>query len=121
MPDLVITGYFMVDWRTGGLRVVQELQAGAGDEVPVGFSLRLTLPDIRPVVEGGAALVSVHYSEREVRVLGLMAAGCTTTEIAAQIFVSPATVKRCRSGIYRKLGVRNAREAVAQGFKTQLI
>jgi DNA-binding NarL/FixJ family response regulator len=121
MPELVFTGHFMVNWRTGGLRVEKELPPEAGDEVPVGFSLRLTLPDIRPVVENGASLVSVHYSEREVRVLGLMAAGCTTTEIAAQIFTSPATVKRVRSGIYRKLGVRNAHEAVAEGFKTQLI
>ncbi len=121
MPEMVFTGYFMVNWRTGGLRVEKELSPAAGDEMSVGFSLRLTLPDIRPVVENGASLDSVHYSEREIKVLGMMAAGCTTTEIGAQIFVSPATAKRCRSGIYRKLGVRNAREAVAQGFKTLLI
>jgi hypothetical protein len=109
MPELVFTGYFMVNWRTGGLRVEKELRPGAGDEVPIGFSLKLMVPEFRPVVEGGAALVPEDYSERELKALDLLAAGCSTVDIASQLFLSPATVKRDLGGLYRKLGARNAR------------
>lgn len=121
MPELVFTGYFMVDWRSGGLRVEKELQPGADDEVPIGFSLKLTVPEFRPPLGGGAALVPEGYSERELKVLGLLAAGCTMGEIAALIFVSPATVKRDLLEIYQKLGARNNREAVVKAIRGHLI
>jgi DNA-binding NarL/FixJ family response regulator len=121
MPELVFTGYFMVDWRTGGVRVVQELQPGADDELPVGFSLKLTVPRFTPPWRAGAALVPEEYSEREVKVLELLADGCSTAEIAAQVFVSPATAKRYLVDLYQKLHARNNREAVAKGIRGHLI
>jgi len=53
--------------------------------------------------------------------LGLLAAGYSTAEIAAQVFVSEATAKRYLLVIYQKLGIRNRSEAVAKGVRGHLI
>jgi DNA-binding NarL/FixJ family response regulator len=59
---------------------------------------------------GGAA--AGRLSDRELEVLKLMAAGATNREIAAQLHLSPHTIKEYASSIYRKLGARNRAEAV---------
>jgi DNA-binding NarL/FixJ family response regulator len=51
-------------------------------------------------------------TEREREVLGLIAAGSTNAEIAAQLYLSPHTIKEHTSALYRKLGARNRAEAV---------
>lgn len=59
-------------------------------------------------------------TEREREVLALMASGATNREIAAQLFLSPHTVKEHTSALYRKLGVRNRAEAVRQAGRLGL-
>ena len=51
-------------------------------------------------------------SEREQDVLTGIATGATNREIAAQLHLSPHTVKEHTSSLYRKLEVRNRAEAV---------
>ena len=51
-------------------------------------------------------------SERERQVLLLVAGGATNREIAAELHLSPHTVKEYVSAVYRKLDVRNRAEAV---------
>lgn len=51
-------------------------------------------------------------SEREVQVLKLVAEGKTTKQIAAELFLSPGTVRNYVSTILDKLGVRNRIEAI---------
>lgn len=60
-------------------------------------------------------------SEREREVLSLMAAGETNAEIAANLYLSPHTIKDHASSVYRKLGVRNRAEAVRQAERLGLI
>ena len=60
-------------------------------------------------------------SERELTILRLIAAGASTEEIGAQLFLSEATVKRDVRHIFEKLGVRNRSEAVAEAYKRKLI
>ncbi len=60
-------------------------------------------------------------SERELTILRLIAGGVTTEEIASQLFLSPASVKRSVALIFGKLGVRNRSEAVSEAFKRRLI
>jgi DNA-binding CsgD family transcriptional regulator len=49
-------------------------------------------------------------SEREREVLGLLASGKTNREVAAELYVSPGTVKAHVASIYRKLGAHNRAE-----------
>jgi DNA-binding NarL/FixJ family response regulator len=58
-----------------------------------------------------------HLSERELAVLRLIASGVTTEEIAGQLFLSQASVKRSVRLIFEKLAVRNRSEAVSQAYK----
>jgi DNA-binding NarL/FixJ family response regulator len=60
-------------------------------------------------------------SEREREVLEAIASGATNREIAAELFLSPHTVKEHTSSLYRKLGVRNRAEAVQKAQRLGLI
>jgi non-specific serine/threonine protein kinase len=55
-------------------------------------------------------------TSREAEVLGLIAAGCTSQEIADRLVISVHTVDRHITHIYQKLGVRGRAEAVAFAF-----
>ncbi len=53
-------------------------------------------------------------SERELEVLGLIAAGLSNREIAERLFITVGTVKRHAHNLYGKLRVNNRTQAVAQ-------
>lgn len=58
---------------------------------------------------------------RELEVLALLPKGMMSVQIAAELFISEATVKTHLSSIYRKLSVANRSEAVAQAIKHGLV
>jgi DNA-binding NarL/FixJ family response regulator len=60
-------------------------------------------------------------SEREREVLALIAGGSTNREIAAQLYLSPHTVKEHTSALYRKLKARNRAEAVQRAQRIGLL
>jgi two-component system response regulator DesR len=60
-------------------------------------------------------------SEREREVLEAIAVGQTNREIAAQLYLSPHTVKEHTSTLYRKLGARNRAEAVQRAQRIGLL
>ncbi|MFG2914945.1 response regulator [Kitasatospora sp. NPDC048298] len=62
-------------------------------------------PDRRPDRRQAAPVVSL--TEREVEIAGHVAAGRTNADIAAELFISPGTVKTHVASIQRKLGVAN--------------
>jgi len=62
-----------------------------------------------------------RYSERELTVLRLVSNGIPTREIAQQMAMSEATVKRTLQQIFEKLGTRNRSEAVAEAMRRNLI
>ncbi len=62
-----------------------------------------------------------YLSERELAILRMIADGVTTEEIANQLFLSQATVKRSVHIIFEKLGVHNRSEAVSEAYKRRLI
>jgi two-component system response regulator DesR len=64
----------------------------------------------------GAALLT----DRERRVLRLMAEGNTNREIAERLHLSPHTVKEHTSALYRKLEARNRAEAVQRAERLGL-
>ncbi len=60
-------------------------------------------------------------SQQEQRVLRLLVAGHTYTEMAESLIVSPNTVKTQVSSIYRKLGVRRRAEAIMLAGRLHLL
>lgn len=53
-----------------------------------------------------------HLSSREIEVLDLLSKGMSRNEIAADLFISPGTVRTHMQNIYRKLGVKNKIDAI---------
>ena len=60
-------------------------------------------------------------SSRELEILALLAARDSNKEIAARLFIAPATVKRHTLSIYRKLEVNDRRQAVARATELGLL
>jgi two-component system response regulator DesR len=83
---------------------------GAGEDVfdappsPVGLD----------AAANGGRLVHQRLTGREQEVLQLVAAGLTNAEIAAELRLSPNTVKEHASSMFRKLGARNRADAVVR-------
>jgi ATP/maltotriose-dependent transcriptional regulator MalT len=51
-------------------------------------------------------------TNREFEILGLLAHRLRNKEIAVNLFISPETIKKHLSNIYRKLGVTNRQQTV---------
>jgi DNA-binding NarL/FixJ family response regulator len=124
--------------------VFQALQLGAS-----GFLLKTAPPEdlitaVRVVARGEALLspsvtrrviqeVTRHHrrvprppdldrlTQRELEVLRLVAEGLTNAEIAAQLYVSEATVKTHTSNVLSKLGLRDRVQAVIFAYKHGLV
>jgi DNA-binding NarL/FixJ family response regulator len=62
-----------------------------------------------------------QLTERELKVLTLVASGTTNREAAKQLFISEATVKTHLLHTYAKLGVRDRAAAVAEAYKRGLL
>jgi DNA-binding NarL/FixJ family response regulator len=60
-------------------------------------------------------------SEREIEVLYFIAKGFDYNQIAKELSVSPATVRKHTENLYKKLDVHNKIEAIQKGIKAQLI
>lgn len=62
-----------------------------------------------------------HLSPRQREVLGHLAAGCSTDQIAAKLGVSRETVRNHVRGVLRALGVHSRLEAVAAARRSGLL
>jgi LuxR family transcriptional regulator, maltose regulon positive regulatory protein len=69
----------------------------------------------------GHSLNQTLLTEREQQVLELLAERLSIREISAKLFISTNTVQQHTHHIYRKLGVRNKRQAVATALKLGII
>ena len=72
---------------------------------------------VRPSREGEAKILS----DRELQVLGLVARGYSSQEIAQQIFVSVKTVETYRSRLSDKLGLRTRSDVVRYAVRMGLL
>jgi DNA-binding CsgD family transcriptional regulator len=79
-------------------------------------------PDLRRVCElTGEPAGSGALSARELEVLGLVAEGKTSREIAAALTISQHTVRRHLENTFAKLGVKSRAAAVAYAYEHDLL
>lgn len=62
-----------------------------------------------------------NLSERELQVLLHLTKGLSYKEIAANLIISPNTVRRHMENLYKKMGVSNKVEAVQKAYQYQII
>jgi DNA-binding CsgD family transcriptional regulator len=72
---------------------------------------------LRPV----GAYLAEHLTPRETEILRMAAGGRNVDELAAELFVSPNTVKTHLAHCYGKLGAHNRAEAVALGVQSGVL
>lgn len=63
----------------------------------------------------------IKFSEKEVRILKLLADDKTTEEISKQVFLSPRTVETIRQNMKSKVGVKTIAGLIMYGMRNRLI
>lgn len=79
------------------------------------------VPVTGPFILNEARLAELGITQRELEVLGLIAAGMTNKEIAAKLFVSENTVKTHTASVFEKLQARRRTQAVQIAKRAGLI
>ena len=104
------------------------LFAGAG--VWLGMTLRrketAVEPAVPPLADGRfrpnkERMAELRITPRELEILGLIAEGLSTREIAGRLFVSENTVKTHAGRLFEKLGAKRRTQAVQVGKAARLI
>lgn len=74
-----------------------------------------------PFTADSQRMSELGITPRELEILGLIAAGLSTREIAERLFVSENTVKTHSSRLFDKLGARRRTQVVQLGKEARLI
>jgi LuxR family maltose regulon positive regulatory protein len=90
---------------------------GLGTLVGEAHALRARIPTERGRSPSGASSLTAA----ELRILPLLATHLPVPEIAAELFLSPHTIKSQMKSIYRKLGVATRSQAVARSRELALL
>ncbi len=110
-------GYLLKDIKreelTKAIRVVHEGRSP--------LNLSISQERLGELVAPAESQQRAYLSERELATLRLIAEGITTKDIADQLFLSEASVKRSVRLIFEKLGAHNRSEAVSEAYKRRLI
>jgi DNA-binding CsgD family transcriptional regulator len=77
--------------------------------------------DDRPFSASTASVERLGLTPRELEILGLIAGGLSTREIAERLFVSENTVKTHSSRLFAKLGARRRTQAVQLAKEAGLV
>ncbi|GAA1391353.1 response regulator transcription factor [Kitasatospora putterlickiae] len=95
--------------RSGPALLAEAVRAAAGGEslISPSVTVRLLRHVTAPRRVDRRSAPAAPLTDREVEIAGQVAAGRTNADIAAELFISPGTVKTHVASIQRKLGVQN--------------
>lgn len=107
--------------RTHSLDITLLVIATAFLALGIWLGAKLLAP--RPIPHDGnpAALAALGISARELTVLHSLAAGLSNKEIAAQLNVSPNTVKTHVARLFEKLDARRRTDAIAKARELGIV
>ncbi|WP_375400008.1 response regulator [uncultured Amnibacterium sp.] len=115
------SGYLLKDVRPEVL--VESVRAVAAGETPIAQPVlqRIVTEFVRTATPPVGASVVEKLTERERTVLTLLARGLTNPEIAAELVVTPATVKTHVANLLSKLELRDRVQAVIFAYESGFI
>lgn len=116
--DAGTSGY--LSSRSAAELMVQAVRTIGADGVVLTRSAAAGVTARRAAAKGSPPDGLAKLSERERRVLGLLAQGRSNSEIAVQLFISEATVKKHLSQALRKLGLRDRLQAGLYAYRLGL-
>jgi DNA-binding NarL/FixJ family response regulator len=98
--------------------VVSTVTQAAGGDVALSTEMAA---EILAELEDGADRPPSPLTPREEEVLQLIADGCSTSEVAQQLYISQKTVKNHLASIYQKLDARDRTQAVLQAVRMGIV
>jgi LuxR family maltose regulon positive regulatory protein len=108
-------------FRDQGNVLVPVLREAFRRGVMTGYTTRLLALFSNQAEKTPTAAATYILTKREIELLGLIAAGSSNKEIAAELVISIGTVKRHTVNIFNKLDVKNRTEAVAKARELGLL
>ena len=114
-------GYLVKDCSTDEIADMIRMAANEDSTLSVGLAGAM-LDEVRRLDPVPAEHESDRVvTKREVEVLQLIADGCSTPEVAEQLFISQKTVKNHLASIYHKLDARDRTQAVLQAVRMGIV
>ncbi|MGI9579043.1 MAG: response regulator [Microthrixaceae bacterium] len=116
------SGYLTKDCSTREIAEAVRM-AAEGETVLSPQLARSMLEEVRRLDEPVSTAMDAEkvISKREEEVLQLIADGCSTPEVAAQLYISQKTVKNHLASIYQKLDARDRTQAVLQAVRMGIV
>jgi two-component system, NarL family, response regulator DegU len=114
------SGYLVKDCSTD--EIAEAVRLAADDEAALSPGLAASMLDeVRKIETATAPEAERIVTKREEEVLQLIADGCSTSEVAQQLYISKKTVKNHLASIYQKLDARDRTQAVLRAVRMGIV
>jgi DNA-binding NarL/FixJ family response regulator len=114
------SGYLVKDCSTE--EIASAVRMAASGETALSPQLAASmLNEVRKLDQPATPEEDRVVTKREEEVLQLIADGCSTTEVAEQLYISQKTVKNHLASIYQKLDARDRTQAVLQAVRMGIV
>ncbi len=114
------SGYLVKDCSTE--EIASAVRMAASGETALSPQLAASmLNEVRKLDQPATADEERVITRREEEVLQLIANGCSTPEVAEQLYISQKTVKNHLASIYQKLDARDRTQAVLQAVRMGIV
>jgi two-component system, NarL family, response regulator DegU len=114
------SGYLVKDCSTD--EIAEAVRLAADDEAALSPGLAASMLDeVRKIETATAPEAERIVTKREEEVLQLIADGCSTSEVAQQLYISQKTVKNHLASIYQKLDARDRTQAVLRAVRMGIV